>query len=70
MRTIHCHFDVVFEDGKANGQGVLTYPSGLVLKATWKNDKLHGPAELFNSNGQKVENGVYEDGTLISEPEP
>jgi len=53
-KDIHPKYQGQLKDGKPNGLGIITFPSGEKYVGSWENGKKNGEGTLFWGGGKKI----------------
>lgn len=57
----HARYEGEYKDGKRNGQGKMTYPTGDIYSGEWENNKMSGGGTYWYKNGD-IFSGTWVDG--------
>ena len=60
-RALHHSYSGTLRAGRFDGEGVLRYRDGTVIRGTWADGRLHGRAEIRDTAGNRFE-GSFRDG--------
>lgn len=64
--TSGSRYEGSFRKGERHGKGSLILANGEKWSGKWKNNKKNGKGKIFNTEGQVVQKGVWENDKLLS----
>jgi len=73
VRKFHYANGDIYEGGiqvegfKKHGEGVMIFKNGDQYHGSWANDKQHGKGREICRDGQRVFEGVWEEGNMVGE---